>query len=277
MGYLLPALTQAKFKISVTSLNERRQNYENRPYGLASLAIPTRCIRPTTRTVGQLSVPADLQAASLDDVRAFFQTYYHPANASLAIAGDVDPEVALQLAREYFEEIPPGPRPADVPAAPNRARGGRRVLDDRVELPRLYLAWLTPAMYAHGDADLDLLADVLAGGKASRLYRRLVFDDRIATDVSADQNSRELGSYFHVAATAVPGVGLDRIEAAVEEELARLVADGPSPDELARSVALAESAFVSRLQTVGGFGGKSDQLNGLPTCSLASLATSRET
>ncbi len=264
MGYLLPALTQAKFKNQRdVVLNERRQNYENRPYGLASLAI-LDALYPADHAYSWPTIgsPADLQAASLDDVRAFFQTYYHPANASLAIAGDVDPEVALRLAREYFEEIPPGPRPADVPAAPDRARGGRRVLDDRVELPRLYLAWLTPAMYAHGDADLDLLADVLAGGKASRLYRRLVFDDRIATDVSADQNSRELGSYFHVAATAVPGVGLDRIEAAVEEELARLVADGPSPDELARSVALAESAFVSRLQTVGGFGGKSDQLNG---------------
>jgi zinc protease len=134
-------------------------------------------------------------------------------------------------------------------------------MEDRVELPRLYLAWVTPELYAADDADLDLLADVLAGGKPSRLYRRLVYDDRIATEVAAYQNSREAGGSFQVVATAVPGVTLETIERVLREELVRIADDGPTVDELARSVALIESSFLSRLQHVGGFGGKSDQLN----------------
>jgi zinc protease len=205
--------------------------------------------------------PEDLRAATADDVRAFFRRYYHPANASLAIAGDVDSDGALDLAAAYFGEIPAGDPPDVVPAAPRRAVPSRRVLEDRVELPRLYVAWLSPAMYADGDAELDLLADVLATGKASRLYRSLVYDRRIATDVSAYQGSRELGSSFQIVATAVPGIGLGMLERAVHEEVARARAAEVSEDELARTLALTETAFVSRLQAVGGFGGKSDQLN----------------
>jgi zinc protease len=137
----------------------------------------------------------------------------------------------------------------------------RRLIEDQVELPRLYLGWLTPAMYAGGDAELDLLADVLAMGKASRLYRSLVYERRIATDVSAYQGSRELGSSFQIAATAVPGIALGEIERAIHAEMLRVRAEELTPAELARTLALTETAFVSRLQTVGGFGGKSDQLN----------------
>ena len=138
----------------------------------------------------------DLRAAELDEVRAFFQRYYHPRNASLALAGDIDPEVAHARWRSaYFGEIPGAPRPARVspsPVAPPEDEI-RLVLEDRVELPRLYIAWHSPALFADGDAELDLVADLLANGKTSRLYRALVYEQRIATEVAASQNSREAG------------------------------------------------------------------------------------
>ena len=137
----------------------------------------------------------------------------------------------------------------------------RLTLEDRVELPRLYLAWLTPEMFGPGDADLDLASDLLANGKTSRLYRRLVFDERIATDVSAAQNSREIAGYAQITATAAPEHSLGEIERAIAEEIERLAADGPTDEEIERGRVQAEAQFMFRLQTVGGFGGKSDQLN----------------
>jgi zinc protease len=263
MGYLLPALTQAKFSNQRdVVLNERRQNYENRPYGLASMAILAALFPPDHpyhwTTIGEI---ADLHAVQLDEVHAFFRRYYHPANASLAIAGDIDSESALALARAYFGDLEPGPRADAVIAGASLARDVRMVLEDRVELPRLYLAWLSPAMFAAGDAELDLASDLLANGKTSRLYRRLVFEERIATDVSAGQNSREIGGFFQITATAAPGHALAEIETIVIEEIARLADAGPSGDEMERGRVQAEAQFVFRLQTVGGFGGKSDQLN----------------
>jgi zinc protease len=137
----------------------------------------------------------------------------------------------------------------------------RLLHEDRVELPRLYLAWHSPAMFDPGDAELDLVADLLANGKTSRLYEVLVYSRRVATEVAAFQNSREWGSFFQVIATAAPGHTLAEIEAAIDDELARLASEGPTPAEMERSLAQAEAQFVYRLQTVGGFGGKSDQLN----------------
>jgi zinc protease len=134
-------------------------------------------------------------------------------------------------------------------------------LEDRVELPRVYISWLTPAMFARDDAELDLTADLLANGKTSRLYKRLVFDERIATDVSASQNSREMGGFLQLAATAAPGHTLAELERVMLEEIARLAEDGPTAEEIDRGRVQAESQFMFRLQTVGGFGGKSDQLN----------------
>ena len=147
-----------------------------------------------------------------------------------------------------------------APSAP-RTSEARLLLEDRVELPRLYLAWHSPAIFAPGDGELDLVADVLAGGKTSRLYRALVYDERIAADVSASQNSREASGTFQIAATAAPGRTLVEVEQAIARVLARLVDEGPTPLEMERGVSQAEAHFVSRLQTVGGFGGKSDQLN----------------
>ena len=263
MGYLLPALTEAKFSNQRdVVLNERRQNYENRPNGLAPMAMLAALFPPDHpyhwTTIGET---ADLHAVRLDEVQAFFRRYYHPANASIALAGDIDPDRALALVRDYFEPIPAGPRVDPVRVAASLEGETRLLLEDRVELPRLYVAWLTPAMFAEGDADLDLAADVLANGRASRLYKRLVFDERVATDVSATQNSREIGGFMQIAATAAPGHTLAEIDAAIADEVARLADRGPSPDEIDRGRVQAESQFMFRLQTVGGFGGKSDQLN----------------
>jgi zinc protease len=263
MGYLLPALTEAKFSNQRdVVLNERRQNYENRPYGLAPMAMLAALFPPDHpyhwTTIGEI---ADLQAARLDEVHAFFRRYYHPANASIALAGDIDPESALALVGRYFGEIAPGERVAPVRVEASLS-GDRRIrFEDRVELPRLYLTWLTPAMFADGDADLDLATDLLANGKTSRLYRRLVFEERIATDVSASQNSREMGGYAQITATAAPGRSLGELERAILEEIERLSAGGPTDEEIDRGRVQAETQFVFRLQTVGGFGGKSDQLN----------------
>ena len=263
MGFLLPALTQAKFANQLdVVLNERRQNYENRPYGLAPMAMLS-ALFPADHpyhwtTIGEV---ADLEATKLDEVHAFFQRYYHPANASIAIAGDVAPDEALRLVDRYFGDIPPGEVVPPVQAHAELIGDTRIMFEDRVELPRLYVAWLTPAMFAPDDAELDLANDLLANGKTSRLYKRLVFDERIATDVSASQNSREMAGYTQIAATAAPGHALGELEAVILEEVAGLVTSGPTVDEMERGRVQAEAQFIYRLQTVGGFGGKSDQLN----------------
>jgi zinc protease len=264
MGFLLPALTETKFSNQRdVVLNERRQNYENRPYGLAPMAM-LAALFPDDHpyhwtTIGET---ADLHAAKLDDVRRFFAAYYHPANASLALAGDIDSDEALALADAYFGDLAPGPSVEAVRVpTPELSAETRLLIEDRVELPRLYMAWLTVPMFGAGDADLDLAADILANGKTSRLYRRLVFDERIATDVSATQNSREMTGFMQVAATAAPGHSLAEIERVIGQEIARLAAEGPSEDEVERGRVQSEAQFMFRLQTVGGFGGKSDQLN----------------
>jgi zinc protease len=267
MGYLLPALTRERFETQRdVVLNERRQNYENRPYGLAVMAIADALFPPDHPyhwlTIGGAD---DIRAMQLEDVQAFFRTYYHPSNASLALAGDIETPRAVELAEKYFGEIPAGTPPAPVQASAALHREVRLVLEDRVEMPRLYMAWHSPAMFADGDAELDLFADLLANGKTSRLYRTLVYERRIALDVSAFQNSRELGSFFLLVATAAPGAALADIAAAIDVELAQVIAKGPTPAEMERAEAQAEAHFMYRLQTVGGFGGKSDQLNAYNT------------
>ena len=266
MGFLLPALTDAKFSNQRdVVLNERRQNYENRPYGLAPMAMLAALFPPDHpyhwTTIGEI---ADLHAArarrrarssSAPTTTRPTRRWRSPATST--------PTRRSTLARAYFERSAAGSggRAGRGPTTPSLAGETRLLLEDRVELPRLYLAWLTPAMFAAGDAELDLAADILANGKTSRLYRRLVFDERIATDVSAAQNSREIAGFLQVAATAAPGHTLAELEAVIVEEIARLAADGPTDDEIERGRVQAEAQFMFRLQTVGGFGGKSDQLN----------------
>ena len=263
MGYLLPALTRERFENQRdVVLNERRQSYENRPYGMAMMAISS-ALYPSDHPYSWMTIGSadDIRAMQLDDVQAFFRTYYHPSNASLVLAGDIDTERAFELVDGYFGEIPAGVRPAPISAAAVLMSEQRLVLEDRVELPRVYMAWHSPAMFAPGDAEMDLVGDLLANGKTSRLYRTLVYELRMALDVSAYQGSREIASYFMLVATAAPGHTLADIVACIDQELQKLASEGPTGDEMERALAQAEAHFMYRLQTVGGFGGKSDQLN----------------
>lgn len=264
MGWLLPALTQEKFDNQrEVVLNERRQNYENRPYGFAQVAL-ARALYPEGHpyrwpTIGEVD---DLRAATVAEAQEFFRRYYHPGNASLVLAGDVTADEGFALAERYFGGIPRGPhvqRPAIAPVP--AAVPARWVLEDRIEYPRVHLAWHSPPLFAEGDAEFDLLGDILANGKTSRLYRTLVHERRIALDVVASQSSREAGGVFQVVSTAAGPESLTAIHDAMCDEISRLSDDGPGEDELARVMAQAEANFVYRIQTIGGFSGKSDQLN----------------
>ncbi|MEP7117248.1 MAG: pitrilysin family protein [Acidobacteriota bacterium] len=263
MGHLLPALSEEKFTTErEVVLNERRQNYENRPYGLSSIALG-EALFPEGHPYRWVTIgaPADLVAASVDDARAFFRTFYHPGNASIAIAGDVEAAEAIGLVERYFGDLPTGPTVMHPRRTTRLSAEARLLLEDRVELPRLSLAWHTPEMFHDDDAAMDIAADVLSNGKTSRLYRSLVYDARLAADVSAMQASREMSSVFHVVATAVPGMALSALDDVIMGELERLADSGPTSEELERATARAEAQFVYRVQTIGGFGGKSDQLN----------------
>ena len=264
MGYLLDAMSPAKVDGQRDVVkNERRQSYENRPYGMAWLTLPEN-LYPADHpyhwsTIGSME---DLSAASYDDVVGFFKTYYGPNNATLAIAGDIDPAKTRQLVEKWFNDVKSGPPVAPFFAPPPVLAEERRVvLEDRVQLPRLYMAFLTPRIYAPGDAELDVLANVLAGGKNSRLYKRLVYDLQIAQDVSAFQSSSALSSEFTIIATARSGHTLTELETVIQEEIDRLKAEAPARREVQRAVNQFEAGFLDRLERIGGFGGKADQLN----------------
>jgi zinc protease len=243
--------------------NERRQSYENRPYGMAELALD-ETLWPEGHpyhwpTIGYME---DLTAASYEDVVAFFKTYYAPNNASLVVAGDIDLDKTQALVEKWFAEVPRGAEVAPVGAPSARLTGvTRRTLKDRVGLPRLYLAWLTPRHFAPGDAALDVVSAVLSGGKNSRLYKRLVYDLQIAQDVAAFQQSAALGSQYEIIATARPGHTAAELLAVIDEELARLQREPPEAREVERALNQIEASFYRGMESVGGFGGKADQLN----------------
>ena len=267
MGWLLPALSEERLETQRgVVLNERRQSYENRPYGLAQFMLMA-AMYPHAHpyswpTIGE---PADLVAATLDDVKGFFSTHYHPGNASLAVAGDVDTDDVVRRIERLFGEIPPGPAPVQVVPTLVAEPPSRLLMRDRVELPRLYLSWHSPALLAPEDAELDVAADLLANGRTSRLYSRLIHERRVAVELAGGQTSRELGGTFQIVASAAPGHTLEELEAAVYEEIQTLAENGPTEQELERGRLQAESAFVFRLQSLGGFGGRADQLNAYNT------------
>ena len=264
MGYLLESMTPALVDGQRDVVkNERRQSVENRPYGQASIVL-NELLFPDGHpyqwpTIGYME---DLSAASFDDVVAFFKAYYAPANASLVVAGDIDPVKTRALVEKWFSDVPRGPEVPPVDAPPAVLTGvTTKTLTDRVQLPRLYLAWLTPAVFEPGDAALDMVAGVLSGGKNSRLHRRLVYEMQIAQDVTAFQASSSLRSRFVIVVTARPGHTLDEIRRVVDEELQKLREAPPAARELARAVNGVEASFYARMERVGGFGGKADQLN----------------
>jgi zinc protease len=268
MGYLLDTMTPQTVDAQRDVVkNERRQSYENRPYGMADVTL-TEMLFPEGHpyhwpVIGYMP---DLTAASYEDVVAFFKKYYAPSNASLAVAGDLDIATTRKLVEKWFGDVKPGApvEPATIPGVALTSVQ-KKTITDRVQLPRLYLAWVTPRHFEPEDAALDVVADVLAGGKNSRLYKRLVYDMQIAQSVEAGQNSGALASYFTVEVTPRPGHSPDELEKVVDEEIARLQQEPPTGHELERSLNQIESSFYNRMERVGGFGGKADQLNGYYT------------
>jgi zinc protease len=264
MGYLLDTMTTELLNGQREVVkNERRQRYENQPYGVAELELD-KLLWPAGHpyswpTIGEM---ADLTAATQQDVADFFRKYYAPNNATLVVAGDIDLDRTRALVEKWFGGLPGGPPVEPVaPPAAMLTSVKRKTVTDQVTLPRLYLAWLTPRLYAPGDSALDMVSSVLAGGKNARLYKRLVYDLQIAQDVSAFQQSAALGSTFTIVATARPGKALAEIQAIIDEELERLRKEPPSEREVRRAVNQAEASFYRRMERVGGFGGKADQLN----------------
>jgi zinc protease len=264
MGYLLDTMSPARVDGQRDVVkNERRQSYENQPYGRAFLELYSM-LYPKNHpyswpTIGSME---DLTAASHQDVVEFFKTYYAPNNASLVIAGDLDLAETRKLVEKWFSEVPRGPAvPPIAPPAVILDEVKMHSMTDKVQLPRLYMAWHTPAIYEPGDAAMDIVASLLTGGKNARLYRRLVYDLQVAQDVNAFQQSQALGSVFIIIATARPGQTLEKIRGVIDEEMDKLRAAPADEREMARTLNQIEANFFRQMERVGGFGGKADQLN----------------
>jgi zinc protease len=255
MGYLPDKLDQANLSNQQDVVrNERRQSYENQPYGIAQEAV-FHGLFPKEHPYYPMVIGshADIQAAKLEDVRNFFKLYYAPNNASLAIVGDFDPAKARELVENYFGPLKAG---VEVPRVkvPNPAITAERktVVQDNVQLPRVYLAWLTSPIFKPGDAEADIAANTLGGGKSSRLYKKLVYEKQLALDVEADQQSLMLSSVFQIQATARPGVKAEDLQKAIDEELDAFRASGPTAEEMQRARNGIETRTISGLEILNG-------------------------
>ena len=261
MGKLLDAMSEATVNGQRDVVkNERRQSYDNSPYGLADQVL-TEALYPPSHpyswpVIGYMD---HLSAASYDDVANFFRRYYVPNNASLVIAGDIDPAQARRAVEKWFADVPAGqPVPPLTATPPQVTQVKKLLLEDRVQLPRLYLTWISPAAYAPGDAAMIVLGRILSGGKNSRLYKRLVYDQQIADDVTAYQQGLKLNGEFGVVATARTGHPLAELDTAIMQELERIRREPPEPRELARVINQYEVSFLEQLERPSA---KADQLN----------------
>jgi zinc protease len=264
MGYLLDKVDQAALANQQDVVrNERRQSVENQPYGLADEAMVQSLFPQGHPYFGNvIGSHEDIQAAKLEDVQRFFRQYYAPNNASLAIVGDIDPVQTKALVQKYFGTLKRGPAVPPIKAqTPKITAERRKVVPSRVELPRVYMAWITPPFYKPGDADADIAATILGGGRSSRLYKRLVYEKQIAQNVSAQQYSLTLGSIFQVEVTGRPGKTAEELEKALDEEIATLRATPPQMTEVQRARNTIETNIVGGLESLGGFGGVADRLN----------------
>ena len=262
MGHFLGAIDQARLDVQRGVVQNEKRQGENQPYGVTEELVVKGTAPPghpySWTVIGSMD---DLNAASLEDVRHWFQTYYGPANTVLVLAGDIDAQTALKKVEHFFGDIPAGPPVARYETWIPKIPGTRREkVSDRVPQARLYKVWNIPPYGESDTSYLELASRVLASGKTSRLYKRLVYDDQSATDVSAFVDPREISGQFWIVATARPGGDLARIEKAVDEEVARLLAQGPTQPELRRAKAGYVAAFVRGSERIGGFGGKSDIL-----------------
>ena len=264
MGFLLDAMDQKRFDIQRDVVkNERRQSYENRPYGIAHLKLQS-AIFPTPHPYSWpvIGSQEDLDAASLEDVKLFFQHFYSPSNASLAIAGDFDKIETKHKIESYFGDLPPGATISRVEHMESLLRGEVKLnVIDKVQLPRLYIAWPSFPTFDDMEAPADILATLLGDGKSSRLYKTLVYEKQIARDVSIGSFSQEIAGEFHIQATANPGHTLQEIETSIEVELEKIRSNPPSENELQRAKNRIETGHIQQLESIGGFGGRADQLN----------------
>ena len=262
MGHLLGAVDQAKLDEQRGVVQNEKRQGENQPYGKVFTAI-LEAVFPYNHPYAHSVIGSmeDLNAASLEDVQEWFRTYYGPNNAVIVIAGDISPDEALAKANQYFGHIPPSPPIAKhAEWIAKRTGEQRQVMQDRVPQARLYKVWNVPNSLSTDTSLLDLYSSVLADGKNSRLYNRLVYQDQIATDVTAFIQAGEIASMFIIQATANPGNDLTAVEAAIDEEMNRLLTEGPEQDELNRVRTQIRARFIRGIERIGGFGGKSDAL-----------------
>ncbi|HEU5256572.1 MAG TPA: pitrilysin family protein, partial [Vicinamibacterales bacterium] len=264
MGYLLDKVDQAALSNQQDVVrNERRQSVENQPYGLAEEQLVQSLFPKGHPYFGNvIGSHEDIQAVKLEDVRRFFRQFYSPNNASLAIVGDFDPAQAKALVEKYFSTLKRGPDVPPIKAeTPKITSERRKVVKARVELPRVYMAWITSPILKPGDADADVASNVLGGGRSSRLYKKLVYEKQIAQTVSAQQYSLILGSIFQIEATARPGHTVEELESAIEDELTAFRAKPVDAGEVERARNTIETKMISGLELLGGFGGVADRLN----------------
>ena len=264
MGYLLEKVDRTAFANQQDVVrNERRQSVENQPYAIAEEAMFQQMFPKNHPYHGVvIGSHADIQAARLDDVKAFFKQYYAPNNASLAIVGDIDTAATKRLVEKYFGSLKRGPDVPPIAAkVPTIDRERRLIVKDKIELPRIYLGWITSPIFKPGDAEAMVAAEILGGGTASRLYKRLVYEQQIAQSVVAVQYSLILGSVFEVTVTARPGRTAEELERAIDAELEAFRRDGPQEAEVERARNSLETRMVRELESLGGFGGVADRLN----------------
>jgi zinc protease len=262
MGHLLGSFDEKTLTLQRGVVQNEKRQGENQPYGVTRQLI-TQNTYPAGHpyswtTIGDM---ADLDAASMNDVKEWFKTYYGPSNVVLVLAGDIDLKTAKEKVQKYYGDIPSGPPVAHHEVWIAKMSGThRQKVQDRVPQARIYKIWNIP-QYGSAEADyLDLVSDVLSSGKSSRFYKRLVYDDQIATDAAAFVGLSEIGGQFRVQATARPGQDLKQVEKELDEELWRFLKEGPTADELARVKSQYEANFIRGIERIGGFGGKSDRL-----------------
>jgi zinc protease len=262
MGHLLGVIDKARLDEQRGVVQNEKRQGENEPYGkVFSVATPNLYPAGHPYSWEVIGSMEDLNAASLEDVKEWFRSYYGAANAVIVIAGDVDVKTAKEKVEKYFGDIPSGPPVAkhNVWIA-KRTGEHRQQMEDRVPQARIHKFWNVP-QWGSADGDyLNLLGQVLSSGKSSRLYKRLVYDDQIATDVQAVASLSEIGGVFFIQASARPGESLAKVEKAIDEELARFRSDGPTPAELQRVKTEYRARFIRGIERIGGFGGKSDVL-----------------
>lgn len=274
MGHLLPVLDQKKLDLQRGVVQNEKRQGENQPYGvtrqlLAENTYPAGHPYSWT-TIGSMT---DLDAASMSDVQEWFKTYYGPNNVTLVIAGDITPEIARQKVEKYYGGIPPGPPVVKRETWIAKRTGTHRdSVQDRVPQARLYRVWNVPQADSPGEAMLDMVAQILGQGKTSRLYKRLVYKDQIATSATADDGNAEIAGQFTITLTAKPGVDLKTVEAAADRELQNFLNNGPTEAELQLAKTQIFGQYARIMERIGGFGGKSDILarcqtfSGNPDC-----------